>query len=111
MNYLKNIEFSRIPVYNDTIDNVIGIFHVRKFLKSVMKNKNFSIKTAISEPFFVQDNCKLDDMVDIFKQQKKHLAIVRNSDNKMVGVVTLEDVLEELVGELEEESPHKGGAK
>lgn len=111
MSYLKNIEFSRIPVYDGTIDNVIGIFHVRKFLKSVMKSKNFSIKAAISEPFFVQDNCKLDDMVDIFKQQKKHLAIVKNNDEKMVGVVTLEDVLEELVGELEDESPHKGGAK
>lgn len=111
MDYLKNIEFSRIPVYDGSLDNVIGIFHVRKFLKNVMKTKNFSIKAAISEPFFVEDSYKLDDMVDIFKQQKMHLAIVKDATGKMVGVVSLEDVLEELVGELEEDSPRLGGAK
>lgn len=109
--YIKNVEYSRIPVYDGTIDNIIGILHIRKCLKNIMNTKSFSIKSAISEPFFVLDNCKLDDMIDIFKLQKKHLAIVKDANEKNIGIVSMEDVLEELVGELEDGTSLVGGAK
>lgn len=109
--YIKNVEYSRIPVYDGSLDNIVGILHVRKCLKNIMNTKSFSIKSAISEPFFVLDNCKLDDMIDIFKLQKKHLAIVKDANEKNIGIVSMEDVIEELVGELEDDATPQGGAK
>lgn len=111
MKYLENIEFSRIPVYDGNRNKIIGILHVRKFLKNAMKSRNFSIRAAITEPFFVNDSTKLDDMIEIFKTEKKHMALVKDKDNNIIGLVTMEDVLEELVGELKVKSPNNGGEK
>lgn len=111
MKYLENIEFSRIPVYDGNHNKIIGILHVRKFLKNAMKSRNFSIRAAITEPFFVKDSTKLDDMTEIFKKEKKHMALVKDDNNNVVGLVTMEDVLEELVGELNVKTPINGGDK
>lgn len=108
--YLNNSEYSRIPVYEGNINNIVGVLHVRKFLKNAMKSRNFSVKTSISAPFFVQDDTKLDDMLDIFKKEKKHMAFVKNNDGHIVGLVTMEDVLEELIGE-QVEVNEQGGNK
>ena len=110
MEYLNKSEYSRIPVYEDNEHNIVGVLHVRKFLKNAMKSRNFSVRTAISAPFFVKDDTKLDDMVEIFKTEKKHMGFVKNSDNKIIGLVTMEDVIEELIGE-ESRTPKNGGAK
>lgn len=110
MEYLNNSSFSRIPVYENNVNNIIGVLHVRKFLKNAMKSRNFSVRTAISNPFFVNDGTKLDDMVEIFKNEKKHMAFVKNNDNHIIGLVTMEDVIEELIGE-ESKTPKKGGNK
>lgn len=99
MNILRSTEFSRIPIYDGDIKNIIGIFHVRKFLKSYMKSKTYSPRSAISEPLIVRDTFKLDDMVDFFKEKKVHLAVVKNEQGETLGIVTMEDVLEELIGE------------
>ncbi len=99
MTFLKDTEFSRIPVYEGTKDNVVGILHVRKYLKNIMKTRNFLSRAAISEPLVVKGSSKLDDMLDFFKENKKHMAIVKNDEGKTIGIVTMEDVLEELIGE------------
>lgn len=99
LNTLKQTEFSRIPIFENEIKNIKGIFHVRKFLKSYMKQKSFSPRAAISEPLIVYEDYKLDDMVDFFKEKKVHLAVVKNKNEETVGIVTMEDVLEELIGE------------
>lgn len=111
MKYLGDIKYSRIPVYDSNRNKIIGILHVRKFLKNAMKSKNFSVRAAITEAFFVSDSTKLDDMTEIFKTKKKHMAIVRDDNQNIVGLVTMEDVLEELVGELKVATPNNGGAK
>lgn len=111
MFFLKNTEFSRLPVYDGEKNNIIGIFHVRKFLKNVMKTKNFSARAAISEPLVVRDSYNLDDMVDFFKENKRHMAIVKNDENKTIGIVTMEDVLEELIGEQSLKTIASGGMK
>lgn len=108
MAYLNKSEYSRIPVYEDNVNNIVGVLHVRKFLKNAMKSRNFSVRTSISNPFFVKDDTKLDDMVEIFKKEKKHMAFVKNSENNIIGLVTMEDVIEELIGE-EKITPKKGG--
>lgn len=111
MKYLRDIEFSRIPVYDGNRNKIIGILHVRKFLKNAMKSRNFSVRAAITEAFFVSDSTKLDDMTEIFKKEKKHMALVKDNNNNIIGLVTMEDVLEELVGELKVKSPVVGGGK
>lgn len=111
MKFLEDTKFSRIPVYEGNPNKIVGILHVRKFLKNAMKSRNFSIRTAITEPLFVKDSFKLDDMTEFFKKEKKHMAFVKDDDNKIIGLVTMEDVLEELVGELKEQSPKVGGTK
>lgn len=104
-----NISFSRIPVYDGSIDNIIGILHVRKFLKEYMLDRDVDIKSLLIEPYFVKPNIKLDDMLDGFSQHKTHIAIVTNNNERVVGMVTMDDVLEELVGE--QKNPKGSDAK
>lgn len=96
---ISEIKYTRIPVYQNNIDNIIGIFNVRKFVKLAINSKKFAFKTSMSEVINVNDNTPLDDMVKLFKEKKSHMAIVRNDNNELIGLVTMEDVLEELVGE------------
>lgn len=98
ISYLQNVNFSRIPVYSNEKDNIIGILHVRKALKNIIKNKNFSIRSAISEVLYVNQNLKIDDALEVFKEQKKHLAIVKDDNDQIVGLVTMEDVINQLIG-------------
>lgn len=103
MKDLLDIDFSRIPVYEDNINNITGILHVRKILKAAMKSRNFSIRSAISEPCYVASTTKLDDMTEFFKEKKIHMAIVKDDNNKIIGLVTMEDVLEKLIGHIPDE--------
>lgn len=105
---LDNIEFTRIPVYSGNPDNIVGILNTRKFLKAAMSSKKFAIKQALSEVIKVKDTNELSDVIDLFKAKKSHLAMVYDESDKLVGLVTMEDVLEELVGETVKT---KGGAR
>lgn len=96
---LNNTTFSRIPIYDGSLDNIIGILHVRKFLKEYMMDKDIDIKSVLIEPYYVKSNIKLDDMLDGFSQHKTHIAIVVNNNDRTIGMVTMDDVLEELIGE------------
>lgn len=96
---ISEINYTRIPVYQNDLNNIIGIFNVRKFLKLAMNSKKFAFKSSMSEVITVNIATPLDDMVELFKEKKSHMAIVRDDNNELVGLVTMEDVLEELVGE------------
>ena len=104
-----NINFSRIPVYDGSLDNIIGILHLRKFLKEYMLDKDVDIKSILLDPYFVKPNINLDDMLDGFAQHKTHIAIVLNNNDRVLGMVTMDDVLEELVGE--QKNPKGSDAK
>ena len=94
--------YSRIPVYNESIDAVVGILYVKDLLPHLHK-KQFDWTTLIREPFFVPENKKLDDLMVEFQEKKIHLAIVVDEYGGTSGVVSLEDIIEEIVGDISDE--------
>ena len=99
--------YSRMPVYKGKFDNMIGVIHVKDILKHVRKKSfDMEIEGVISPVMFVDENKKLDDLMDDFRERGIHLAIVR-AGRKVKGLVTFEDLLEEIVGEIYDESDVK----
>src|SRR3989339_41975 len=102
--------FSRIPVIEDSIDNVIGILHVKDLFASFQKacTTNFEtsldIKPILKKPYFIPESKKLDSLLQDFKRNKNHLAVVVDEHGGVAGIVSLEDVLEEIVGEIIDET-------
>lgn len=95
--------YSRIPVYEDNIDNIIGILQTRDYLEQLSENKIPDIKELITEAHFIYKSRKLSDILADFKAKKLHMAIVTDEYGGMLGIVTMEDLLEELVGEIWDE--------
>ncbi|WP_204344245.1 gliding motility-associated protein GldE [Psychroserpens algicola] len=94
--------YSRIPVYKDSIDNVTGILYIKDLLPHI-ERKEFEWTTLLREPFFVPENKKLDDLMVEFQEKKVHLAVVVDEYGGTCGVVSLEDVIEEIVGDISDE--------
>ena len=105
---ILSTQFTRIPVCYGSIDRVIGILHVKSYIQKYLENPNFPFLNTLQKPYYVSTRIKLDDMLDGFKKHHTHIAIVK-SDDKVVGLITMEDVLEELVGKIAE--PVKGARK
>ena len=102
---LKNIvknSFSRIPIYKDDLDNIIGILYVKDLLPFLDK-KEFNWLSILRKPFFIPENKKLDDLMQEFQEKKIHLAIVVDEYGGTSGVISLEDVIEEIVGDISDE--------
>lgn len=93
---------SRIPVYEDSIDKIIGILYTKDLIPHLNK-KSFQWKKIIREAFFVPENKKLDDLLKEFQEMKNHLAIVVDEYGGTCGLITLEDIIEEIVGEISDE--------
>jgi putative hemolysin len=102
--YKKIIDkgYSRIPVYEDNLDNIKGVLFVKDLLPHIDKT-NFDWKTLLREPFFVPENKKLDNLLKDFQSLKSHLAIVVDEYGGTSGLVSLEDVIEEIVGDISDE--------
>jgi putative hemolysin len=96
----KKHQFSRLPVYDNRIDNIIGMLHL-KDLFAVAENK--SIKDILRPMLFIPESIKVNQLLKEFKEQHMHIAIVLDEHGSIVGLVTLEDVLEEIVGEIQDE--------
>ena len=94
--------FSRIPVYDGNIDQIKGILYIKDLLNHFNK-KNFNWRNVIREPFFVPENKKIDDLLKEIKERKIHLAVVVDEYGGTSGIVTLEDILEEIVGDISDE--------
>tara|TARA_B100000809_G_scaffold38098_1_gene33311 strand:- start:1892 stop:2965 length:1074 start_codon:yes stop_codon:yes gene_type:complete len=94
--------FSRNPVYHENIDEIVGVLYARDLLPHITK-ADFNWQTLIRTPFFVPENKKLDDLLAEFQEKKNHLAIVVDEYGGTSGLVTLEDVIEEIVGEISDE--------
>ena len=95
--------YSRIPVYQDNSDNVRGILYVKDLLPHLSKGANFRWQSLIRAPYFVPETKKIDDLLREFQENKVHIAIVVDEFGGTSGLVTLEDVLEEIVGEINDE--------
>ena len=94
--------YSRNPVYKNSIDNIVGVLYAKDLL-GFLDNKDFNWQELLREPFFVPENKKLDDLLVEFRERKNHLAIVVDEYGGTSGIVTLEDVIEEIVGEINDE--------
>ncbi|MCK0124860.1 gliding motility-associated protein GldE [Gelidibacter sp. F2691] len=94
--------YSRIPIYKDTIDTVVGILYVKDLLPYIDR-KQFDWTALLREPFFVPENKKLDDLMAEFQEKKVHLAVVVDEYGGTSGLVSLEDVIEEIVGDISDE--------
>jgi CBS domain containing-hemolysin-like protein len=102
---IVNSGFTRIPVIEDGIDNVIGIINIKDlFLQKIISESKIDVRKIITKPYFVPENKKLDKLLHEFKKRKHHLAIVVDEHGGVAGLITLEDALEELVGEIRDES-------
>ncbi len=96
--------FSRIPVYTETFDNIKGILYIKDLLPYVSKGALFRWQSIIRPPFYVPETKKIDDLLEEFQKNKVHMAIVVDEYGGSSGIVTMEDVLEEIVGEITDES-------
>ena len=94
--------YSRIPVYKDNIDNIQGILYVKDLLPYI-ERKQFDWTTLLREPFFVPENKKLDDLMAEFQEKKVHLAVVVDEYGGTSGLISLEDIIEEIVGDISDE--------
>ena len=103
--YSKIIEkgYSRIPIYRDNIDQIEGVLFVKDLLRHLDKEEDFEWNTLIRDPFFVPENKKLDNLLKDFQRMKSHLAIVVDEYGGTSGLVSLEDVIEEIVGDISDE--------
>ena len=95
--------FSRIPIYKGTIDNIAGVLYAKDLLQYLDEQDNFDWHKIIRPPFFVPENKKIDDLLREFQNKKTQLAIVVDEYGGTSGIVTLEDVIEEIVGEINDE--------
>lgn len=93
--------YSRIPVYEESIDNIVGVLHIRDFFELTVKHKK--LEDIIGRVIFVPPNAKISDLLKTLQAQKCHLAVVTDEFGGTVGIVTMEDILEELVGEIWDE--------
>ncbi len=102
---IKNNKFSRLPVYRETLDDILGILNIRRFVKSYLQNgESVPVTELMDEPYFVHKKKRIDDLLDEMSAQRLHMAVVRDDFGGTMGIVTVEDILEELVGEIWDET-------
>lgn len=95
--------YSRIPVYEETLDKVLGIVHVKDLLPYMDEKDSYDWKTLMRDPFFVPESKMIDDLLEEFRSKKVHLAMVVDEYGGCEGLVTLEDIIEEIVGDIADE--------
>ena len=100
---ILNTVHSRFPVRAANSDRIVGILRVRTYLKEYRRNQRVNIRSIMTTPYIVRENAKIDDLLTHMRQHKIQMAIVQDDKKKVVGLVTIEDILEELVGEIYDE--------
>ncbi|MBR5265469.1 MAG: HlyC/CorC family transporter [Clostridia bacterium] len=101
---VRSTKYSRLPVYNRTKDNIIGILHVRSYIKSYLASgKTLSLRKLMRKTMTIPFDKPIDDLLEDMSQTRNHLCLVCDENRKIVGIITMEDILEELVGEILDE--------
>lgn len=103
MDMIKNSGYSRIPVYEEDLDHIKGILYVKDLLGHLAENENFKWQDLLREPFYVPENKKIDDLFRDIQEKRIHMAIVVDEYGGTEGLITLEDIVEEVVGEIKDE--------
>jgi gliding motility-associated protein GldE len=96
--------FSRIPVYEESIDHIKGILYIKDVVPHIQATDDFEWAKLVREPYFVPEHKKIDDLLEEFQSNKVHIAVVVDEYGSTLGLVSLEDILEEIVGEISDES-------
>ncbi|WP_295663946.1 hemolysin family protein [uncultured Mucilaginibacter sp.] len=95
--------YSRMPVYDDTIDKIVGIVHAKDILPLLVNNVDFALKDIIRKPYFIPETKKVNNLLAELQQKRIQIAIVLDEFGGTAGMITLEDIVEELVGEIQDE--------
>ena len=102
--FVKEQRHSRLPVYEGSIDNVVGVLSIRKYLRAVArKDAVQDVHSLMDEPYFIHQSTKIDDLLPVMSKRRLNMAVVTDNYGGTLGVVTVEDILEELVGEIWDE--------
>ena len=96
-------QYSRMPVYDDDIDHVVGILSQKDFFTALLKSDKVDIKKLMVKPMFLNENMKLDDVIRKMQKEKKHMAVIADEHGGTSGIITLEDAIEEMFGEIYDE--------
>ena len=104
LSLIRSTNHSRLPVYEGSIDNIIGVLQIRKYIKAYLRlGENLDIKPMLDEVFFVHQSTNIDELLPILSKRKLNIAVVTDNYGGTLGIVTVEDILEELVGEIWDE--------
>ncbi len=100
---VKKTNYSRLPIWDKNSENIIGVILVKDLLKIIIESKKFTIKNILQKPLFIPETTNLLNQLNVFKEKKKHMAFVVDEYGVLQGLITLEDILEEIVGQIEDE--------
>ena len=103
LDVIRTEQFSRIPVYNDTIDNIVGILNVKDLIMANDKTGEFKVGNYTREPYYTFEFKKITEVFKEMKKARNHMAVVLDEYGGTVGIITIEDLIEEIVGEIEDE--------
>lgn len=100
---VNELGYSRLPVYNETFDNIEGILYIKEILPHLYKPESFEWKSILKPPFYVPESKRIDALLSEFQEERMHMAIVVDEYGGKLGIVTMEDILEEIFGEINDE--------
>ena len=104
LSQVKSQNHSRLPVYEKSIDNIIGILQIRRFIKSYLREgQALDLRSLLDEPFFIHQSTNIDELLPLLSKNRANMAVVTDNYGGTLGIVTVEDILEELVGEIWDE--------
>jgi len=103
MGFITEKHFTRIPVYEENIDNIIGILHTKDYFNVVCYKDIIALVDLLRKPMFVSEKTRISDLLKEFQKKHLHLAIVKNDADETVGIITMENILEQIVGEIRDE--------
>ena len=104
LSFVREQRHSRLPVYEDSVDNIVGVLQIRRYLKAWLRTKGrVDLRSLLDEPYFVERSMKIDELLPLMSAKKLYMAIVTDGYGGTLGLVTVEDILEELVGEIWDE--------
>jgi magnesium and cobalt transporter len=94
---------SRFPVYKDTIDNVVGVLYVKDLLRSLARGHEFEMDSLLRKPYFVPESKRIDDLLRELQRRRVHIAVAVDEYGGVSGIVCMEDIIEEIVGDIQDE--------
>ena len=107
---IEELTHSRVVVYDGEIDNVLGIIRIREYLKQYLNTGELpELRDVMDEPYWVSSKTMADELLEEMSQARQNIALVRGVNGKFIGLVSIEDILEELVGDIFDESDEEGG--